>query len=86
MKQLELNISQQSLEREQAKLRVMENVVARDLAQIDTDINIMTAKLDNARAERERALVALAARRHRDPDLCAAGRACRATASPRSST
>ena len=40
MKQLELNISQQSLEREQAKLRVMKETLATDLAQIDTDINI----------------------------------------------
>ncbi len=57
MKQLEQNISQQSLEREQAKLRVMKETLATDLAQIDTDINIMTAKLDNARTDRERALV-----------------------------
>jgi Multidrug resistance efflux pump len=57
MKQLELNISQQSLEREQAKLRVMKETLATDLAQIDTDINIMTAKLDNARTDRERSLV-----------------------------
>jgi multidrug resistance efflux pump len=57
MKQLEVNISQQSLEREQAKLRVMKETLATDLAQIDTDINIMTAKLDNARGDRESALV-----------------------------
>jgi HlyD family secretion protein len=57
MKQLELNISQQSLEREQAKLRVMKETLATDLAQIDTDISIMTAKLDNARTDREKALV-----------------------------
>jgi multidrug resistance efflux pump len=57
MKQLELNISQQSLEREQAKLRVMKETLATDLAQIDTDINIIAAKLDNARTSREQALV-----------------------------
>jgi multidrug resistance efflux pump len=57
MKQLELNISQQSLEREQAKLRVMKETLATDLAQIDTDINILTAKLDNARTDREQSLV-----------------------------
>jgi len=57
MKQLELNISQQSLEREQAKLRVMKETLATDLAQIDTDINITVAKLDNARTSREQALV-----------------------------
>jgi multidrug resistance efflux pump len=57
MKQLELNISQQSLEREQAKLRVMRETLETDRAQIDTDIAITAAKLDNARANREQALV-----------------------------
>ena len=57
MKQLEVNISQQSLEREQAKLRVMKETLATDLAQIDTEISIITAKLDNARTSREQALV-----------------------------
>jgi HlyD family secretion protein len=57
MKQLELNISQQSLEREQAKLRVMKETLATDIAQIDTDISITGAKLDNARTNREAALV-----------------------------
>ncbi|WP_428664453.1 HlyD family secretion protein [Reyranella sp.] len=57
MKQLELNISQQSLEREQAKLRVMKETLATDLAQIDTDISITGARLDNARTSREQALV-----------------------------
>jgi HlyD family secretion protein len=57
MKQLELNISQQSLEREQAKLRVMKETLATDIAQIDTDISITGAKLDNARTSREQALV-----------------------------
>ncbi len=56
-KQLELNISQQNLEREQAKLRVMKESLATDLAQIDTDISIISAKLDNARTTREQALV-----------------------------
>lgn len=57
MKQLELNISQQSQEREQAKLRVMRETLETDLAQIDTDISITAAKLDNARTTREQALV-----------------------------
>jgi multidrug resistance efflux pump len=57
MKQLELNISQQSLEREQAKLRVMKETLETDRAQIDTDIAITAAKLDNARDSREQALV-----------------------------
>jgi len=57
MKQLELNISQQNLEREQAKLRVMKETLATDLAQIDIDISITSAKLDQARINREQAQV-----------------------------
>jgi multidrug resistance efflux pump len=57
MKQLELNISQQSLEREQAKLRVMKETLATDLAQIDIDISITSAKLDQSRISREQAQV-----------------------------
>ncbi len=72
-KQLEQNISQQSLEREQAKLRVMKETLQTDLQQIDTDISIIKAKLDNARNTREQALGAFAARRHGDPDLHAPG-------------
>lgn len=56
-KQLELNISEQKLEREQATLKVMKETLATDLAQIDTDIGIKQAKLDNARTTREQALV-----------------------------
>ena len=56
-KQLEQSISQQSLEREQAKLRVMKETLATDLAQIDIDITITSAKLDQARINREQALV-----------------------------
>lgn len=56
-KDLELSISQQSLEKEKAKLRVMKETLATDLAQTDTDISIKQAKLDNARTAREQALV-----------------------------
>jgi multidrug resistance efflux pump len=56
-KQLEMSISQQNLEREQAKLRVMKETLATDLAQVDTDISIIAAKLDNARTTREQALI-----------------------------
>ncbi len=56
-KQLELNISEQKLEREQAKLKVMKETLATDLAQSDTDISIKQAKLDNARTTRDQALV-----------------------------
>lgn len=57
MKQIELNISQQDVAREEAKLRVMKETLTTDIAQIDTDIAITTAKLDNARTSREQALV-----------------------------
>lgn len=57
MKQLEISISQQSLEREQAKLRVMKETLANDIAQVDIDISITTAKLDQARIIREQGLV-----------------------------
>jgi HlyD family secretion protein len=57
MRQLELNISQQKFEREQAKLRVMKETLETDLAQINTDIAITSARLDNARTGREQALV-----------------------------
>lgn len=56
-KQLEISISQQSLEKEQAKLRVMKETLATDLAQNDTDITIKQARLDNARTTREKSLV-----------------------------
>lgn len=56
-KQLELSIAQQSLEREQAKLRVWKEQLDDDRAQIETQIKILTAKLDDARATREQALV-----------------------------
>jgi len=57
MKQLDLNISQGELEREQAKLRVMKETLQTDLAQMDTDITIVLAKVDSARTTREQALV-----------------------------
>ena len=56
-KQLELSISQQDLEREQAKLRVQKETLQTDLSQIDTDIAITSARLDSARTTREQALV-----------------------------
>jgi len=56
-KDLELNISQQNLEREQAKLRVQKETLATDLAQIEFEIDMLTAKLDEARNTREQALV-----------------------------
>ncbi|MFN4015794.1 MAG: HlyD family secretion protein [Reyranella sp.] len=56
-KQLQSNLSQQSLEREQAKLRFQKEVLAADLAQTESDIAILEAKLDEARIERELAVV-----------------------------
>lgn len=57
MKQLEINISQQDLAREQAKLRFMKETLQTDLEQIETDIKISVANLDSARTSREQALV-----------------------------
>ena len=56
-KQLELNISEQNVSREEAKLRFQKETLASDLEQLETDIKITTAKLDNARNAREQALV-----------------------------
>lgn len=56
-KQLQSNLSQQSLEREEAKLRFQKAVLAADLAQTDADIAIFEAKLEEARIERELAVV-----------------------------
>lgn len=56
-KQIEINISQQKLEQKKAKLRVMKEALATDLAQIESEIVIMQTKVDNALAAREDALV-----------------------------
>ena len=56
-KQLEVNISQQKLEQQKAKLRVITEALAADLAQTETEITIMQAMLDSALATREEALV-----------------------------
>lgn len=57
MKQLDLSIAQGELEREQAKLRMMKETLQTDLAQSDTELSILKAKVDNARATREQSLV-----------------------------
>ncbi len=57
MKQLDLSISQYELDREEAKLRVMKETLQTDLAQIDTDIGIIMAKVDSARTTREQSLI-----------------------------
>jgi multidrug efflux pump subunit AcrA (membrane-fusion protein) len=56
-KQLQSNLSQQSLEREQAKLRFQKEVLTADLAQTEADITIFEAKLEEAKIERELAVV-----------------------------
>jgi multidrug efflux pump subunit AcrA (membrane-fusion protein) len=56
-KQLQANLSQQSLEREEAKLRFQREVLAADLAQTESNITIFEAKLDEAKIERELAMV-----------------------------
>jgi HlyD family secretion protein len=56
-KQLQSNLSQQSLEREEAKLRFQKEVLAADLAQTESDIAILEAKLEEAKIGRELAVV-----------------------------
>jgi len=56
-KQIQSTLSQQTLEREQAKLKFQKEVLAADLAQTESSIAILEAKLDEAKVERELALV-----------------------------
>jgi multidrug efflux pump subunit AcrA (membrane-fusion protein) len=56
-KQLQSNLSQQTLEREEARLRFQKEVLAADLAQTEADIAIFEAKLEEAKNGRELALV-----------------------------
>ena len=56
-KQLQSNLPQQTLEREEARLRFQQEVLAADLAQTEADIAIFEAKLDEAKIGRELAVV-----------------------------
>jgi multidrug efflux pump subunit AcrA (membrane-fusion protein) len=56
-KQIQSTLSQQTLEREQAKLKFQKEVLAADLAQTESSIAILETKLDEAKVERELALV-----------------------------
>lgn len=56
-KQIQSTISQQTLEREQAKLKFQKEVLAAELAQTESSITILEAKLDEAKVERELAMV-----------------------------
>ncbi len=57
MRQLELDISQHDLEKEQAKLRHLIDTLDTDRASIDYDITILKAKLDHAKTTWEQSLV-----------------------------
>ena len=57
VKQLQVNMARTDLEREQAKLKVMKETLALNLAQIDDDLKIYRASLDTARTKLEQALV-----------------------------
>ena len=57
MRQLELDISQHDLEKEQAKLRQLIDTLDTDRASIDYDITILKARLDHAKTTREESLV-----------------------------
>ncbi|UYN97088.1 MAG: HlyD family efflux transporter periplasmic adaptor subunit [Enhydrobacter sp.] len=57
MKQIEQTIAEQEYDRENIKLRILKETLATDLAHVETDITIIQANLDNARANREMALV-----------------------------
>ena len=57
MRQLELDISQHDLEKEQAKLRHLIDTLDTDRASIDYDITILKARLDSAKTAREQSLV-----------------------------
>ena len=56
-KQIQSTLSQQTLEREQAKLKFQKEVLAADLAQTESSIAILETKLEEAKVERELALV-----------------------------
>jgi multidrug resistance efflux pump len=54
---LEIRISDEKLEHDRAKLRVLKETLASDLAQSEIDIQIQTAELERARRLREQGLV-----------------------------
>jgi HlyD family secretion protein len=57
MKDLELKIAQQDLEREQTKLRMMTETLTTDRRQAESDIKILEARVDRARVVREQSIV-----------------------------
>lgn len=56
-KSLEISVSKEKLERDRARLRVLKETLASDLAQSEVDISIQTAGLESARMTRELGLV-----------------------------
>jgi multidrug resistance efflux pump len=56
-KDLEVRISAEQLEHDQAKLRVLKETLASDLAESETDVQIQTVELERARRLREQGLV-----------------------------
>lgn len=56
-KQTELRIAEQTLEKDRLKLTMMRQMLASDLAALDSDIIVRKAKLEKAIADREDALV-----------------------------
>lgn len=57
VKQLRVDMARTNLEREQAKLKVMKEALALNLAQVNDDLSILGANLDTARTKLEQALV-----------------------------
>src|SRR5476651_2325100 len=56
-KELEIRVSETKSERDRAQLRVLKETLASDLTESEADVSIKAAKLENARAKRERGLV-----------------------------
>ncbi len=56
-RQLEINISQQTLAKDRARLKILQESLTADLAQADSEVAIRKADLENAITARERMLV-----------------------------
>lgn len=56
-KRIELDVAEQKLDLEQAKLEVLKQTLATDVGRVDADIKLIASKLDNVKVQREQALV-----------------------------
>lgn len=56
-RELEISVSQQNQEHEQARLRVLKETLADNLSESDADIRLKTTKLEDAKLAREQTLV-----------------------------